>query len=128
MCIRDSPYSVYYDEEETDALLEDTSGIYTGVGALLSQDYSTGIITVLQVYENSPAKEAGIQEGDILYKVDGREVTGDDLTEVVSHIKGEEGTQVELVVLRGEDAQEITTTATRRELELSLIHIFNLSP
>lgn len=115
------PYSVYYDEEETDALLEDTSGIYTGVGALLSQDYSTGIITVLQVYENSPAKEAGIQEGDILYKVDGREVTGDDLTEVVSHIKGEEGTQVELVVLRGEDAQEIITTATRRELETQTV-------
>ena len=49
------PYSVYYDEEETKSLMESTSGEYSGVGAVLSQEKETGIITVVQVYDGSPA-------------------------------------------------------------------------
>lgn len=111
------PYSVYYDEEETKALEESTSGEYSGVGAVLTQDADTGLITILQVYPDSPAEEAGLQDGDILYKVGGEEVTGIDLTEVVSHIKGDEGTEVELTVLRGDAQEEIQVTATRRKIE-----------
>ena len=85
------PYSVYYDKEETEQLLETTSGEYSGIGAVLSQNRETGIITILQVYDDSPAEKAGIKENDILYKVEGEEVTGVDLTEVVSNIKGEVG-------------------------------------
>lgn len=89
----EDPYSVYYDEEETREMNETTSGEYQGVGFVVSQDKDTEIITVLQVYEDSPAQEAGIKDGDILYKVDGEELSGLDLTEVVRKIKGEEGTE-----------------------------------
>lgn len=111
------PYSVYYDEEETKALQESTSGEYSGVGAVLTQDAETGMITILQVYPDSPAEEAGLKDNDILYRVNDEEVTGIDLTEVVSHIKGEEGTAVDITVLRGDAAEEITVTATRRKIE-----------
>lgn len=111
------PYSVYYDEEETKDMQETTSGEYGGVGAVLSQNRDTGVITVLQVYPDSPAQKAGIKDGDILYKVNGEEVTGIDLSTVVSHIRGEEGTTVEISVLRGEDSEEITVTATRGKIE-----------
>lgn len=113
----DDPYSVYYDEGETEALEESTSGEYSGVGAVLTEDADTGIVTILQVYSDSPAEEAGLKDGDILYKVGDTEVTGVDLNNVVSQIKGEEGTTVELTVLRGDDAKEITVTATRRKIE-----------
>lgn len=111
------PYSVYYDKEETKALQETTSGEYSGVGAVLTQDAETGVITILQVYPDSPAEEAGLKDNDILYKVNDEEVTGIDLTEVVSHIKGDEGTTVDITVLRGTSAKEISTTATRRKIE-----------
>lgn len=111
------PYSVYYDEEETKDMQETTSGEYGGVGAVLSQNRDTGVITVLQVYPDSPAQKAGIKDSDILYKVNGEEVTGIDLSTVVSHIRGEEGTTVEISVLRGEDSEEITVTATRGKIE-----------
>lgn len=111
------PYSVYYDEEETKDMQESTSGEYSGIGAVLSQNRDTGMITVLQVYPDSPAEKAGIKDGDILYKVNGKEVTGIDLSTVVSHIRGEEGTTVEISVLRGEDSEEIAVTAVREKIE-----------
>lgn len=111
------PYSVYYDEEETKELYETTEGEYSGIGVVISQDISTGIITLVQVYEDSPAEEAGLKDNDTLYLVGDMEVTGMDLSEVVTYIKGEKGTSVELTVLRGNDAEEITVTVTRDQIE-----------
>ena len=90
----DDPYSVYYDEENTKALMESVQGEYSGIGAVMSQNLETGVITIIRVYEDSPAMKAGLKEEDILYKVGDMEVTGLDLTEIVSHIKGEKGTEV----------------------------------
>ena len=117
----DDPYSVYYDEEETKSLYETTEGEYQGIGAVLSQNMSTGIITLVQIYDDSPAMKAGLKDNDILYKVNGEEVTGVELTEVVSHIKGEKGTTVEMTVLRGADNEEVTVTATRDTVEAQTV-------
>ncbi len=107
------PYSVYYDEQATQSLLDDTTGEYNGIGAVLSQNMNTGVITILKVYPDSPAEKAGLADGDILYKVGEEEVTGRDLSKVVTYIKGDKGTDVDLVVYRGEDMEEVTVTAVR---------------
>ena len=107
------PYSVYYNKKETKELYESTGGEYSGIGAVMSQNTETGVITLVQIYKDSPAEKAGLKANDILYKVEGKEVTGKDLSKVVSKVKGEKGTTVELTVLRGEDAKEVTVTATR---------------
>ena len=117
----DDPYSVYYDEEETKSLYVTTEGEYQGIGAVLSQNMNTGIITLVQIYDDSPAMKAGLKDNDILYKVNGEEVTGVELTEVVSHIKGEKGTTVEMTVLRGADNEEVTVTATRDTVEAQTV-------
>ena len=117
----EDPYSVYYDEEETKKLVEATEGEYDGIGAVLTQNMDTGIITLVQIYEDSPAMEAGLKDEDILYKVGDMEVTGKDLTEVVSHIKGEKGTEVSLTVLRGENNEEVTVTAVRNTIQAQTI-------
>ena len=78
---------------------------------MLSQDYNTGIITVVKVFEGSPAAEAGVQPDDILYKVKGEEVTGMDLNLVVSDLKGEEGTDVEVSFMRGTDVLDLALDA-----------------
>ncbi|HIS06556.1 MAG TPA: PDZ domain-containing protein, partial [Candidatus Choladocola avistercoris] len=73
-------YTSYYTPEEYESFMETTYGSYCGIGAMLSQDVTTGIITVVQAFEGTPAAEAGLQPGDILYQVEGEEVTGQDLT------------------------------------------------
>lgn len=117
----DDPYSVYYDEEETKELYETTEGEYSGIGAALSQDLKSGVITLVQIYEDSPADKAGLKDEDILTKVGTLDVTGMDLSEVVTYIKGEKGTEVELTVLRGEDADEVTVTAVRDTVEAQTV-------
>lgn len=117
----DDPYSVYYDEEETKSFYETTEGEYDGIGAVLSQNMDTGIITLVQIYDDSPAMKAGLQDEDILYKVDKEEVTGEDLTEVVSHIKGEKRTTVDITVLRGEENEEVTVTVTRDTIQAQTV-------
>ena len=117
----EDPYSVYYDEEETKRLVEATEGEYDGIGAVLPQNMDTGIVPLVQIYEGSPAMEAGLKDDDILYKVGDMEVTGMDLTEVVSHIKGEKGTEVSLTVLRGENNEEVTVTAVRNTIQAQTI-------
>lgn len=117
----DDPYSVYYNEEETKALNETTQGEYDGIGAVLTEDAETGIVTIVQVYENSPAEKAGVKANDILYKVDGTEMTGLDLNKVVTYIKGDKGTEVKLTVLRGNDNEQLELTATRDKIEAQTV-------
>lgn len=100
------PYTEYYDEEETKALLETTSGEISGIGAAISKNINTDEITIVNVYDGSPADMAGVQEGDILYAVDGKDVAGQELDTVASWMKGEKGTKVTLTVLRDGEKNE----------------------
>ena len=102
------PYAAYYNEEETQSMLASSTGNYCGIGAVFSQNLVTGIITVTKVYEGCPSFEAGMLPGDILYMVEDEEVTGIDLTTVVTKIKGEEGTEVTISMLRGEEVLDFT--------------------
>ena len=111
------PYSVYYNEEETLELMEKTNGEFTGIGVVITQDPDTKYTTILNVYENSPGEKAGLQVGDIFYKVDGEEILTLDIDHVVSKLRGEEGTKVNITVLRGEGYEEFETTATRAVIE-----------
>lgn len=113
------PYTEYYDEEETKTLFESTSGEFSGVGATLTQDVQSGEITIVNVYEDSPAEKAGLKSGDILYQVDEKSASGETLDTVVSWIKGEKGTEVVLHVYR--DGEELELTATRDIIEAQTV-------
>ena len=98
----EDPYSVYYNEKDYQSLMEDTTGEYCGIGAMVSQNRSTGIATVIKVFETAPAYEAGMLPGDIIYKVNDENVAGLELDLLVSnYIRGEEGSKVKVTVLRG---------------------------
>lgn len=117
----DDPYSVYYTKDEYTALMESSSGIYYGIGATVSSDVKTGVLSIVKPFVNGPAYEAGILPGDILYKVNGEEVTGKDITEVVGKIKGEEGTKVTVTIIREGKTDPIDYTITRKKVEVPTI-------
>lgn len=112
------PYTEYYDEEETKALFESTSGEFTGIGVTMSQG-TDGTITVTNIYKDSPADKAGLQVNDVLLEVDGKNIQGEDLNTVVSYVKGEKGTEVTLTVLR--DGEEVEATAVRDTIEVQTV-------
>ena len=110
------PYTTYYTAQEYQAMTEETEGVYCGIGVQVSQRYDTGIITVLRVFPGSPAEEAGIRKGDLLYKVGDLMATEQDLDTLVSqHIRGEEGTFVDMTMMR--DGEEIPVHVERRMVE-----------
>ncbi len=109
------PYSSYYSEEEYQSLIESTEGEYCGIGVMVSQNVYTGIVTVVKVFKDAPADIAGMLPGDIITAVEGMDISGMDLSLVVSdHIKGEEGTEVSLTVYRESVEDYVDLTMTRR--------------
>ncbi len=106
-------YTTYYTPEEFAAVMESSSGKYSGIGAYVSQNMSTGIITIIKPFEGAPAAEAGILKDDILYAVEGEEVTGEDLNMVVARLKGEEGTTVNVTIYRASEDAYMDFEVTR---------------
>ena len=114
-------YTAYYTKEEYQSLMDSTNGSYFGIGVEMSQNMTTGIITITRVFEGSPAEEAGLLPGDVIYKVGDTEVTGEDLTKVVSMVKGAEGTTVPIVVAREGESNYQTFDVERRTIEISTV-------
>jgi carboxyl-terminal processing protease len=111
------PYTVYYDPEEYAAFQEETSGSYSGVG--MQVQMSDRLVTVVSVFEGSPAASADIQAGDIVISVDGISSEGRTIDEVVSDIKGPEGTSVVLQMYRPVRSPTTVTTAVAQTADSS---------
>ena len=114
-------YSTYYTPEDFADVMESTSGSYSGIGAYVSQDMNTGIISIAKPFEGGPADMAGIQKDDIIFKVSGEEVTGQDLSKVVARMKGEAGTQVELTIYRPWEDAYIDFTVDRAVVDVPTV-------
>lgn len=111
------PYSVYYTAEEWNQLMQETEGIYYGIGAYLSIDPTTTLARISGVIPGTPAEEAGLRENDIIYMVDGESVQGMELTEIVSRVKGEENTVVHLTIVREGETDYLEMDVTRSKIE-----------
>lgn len=115
------PYTVYYSEEELADLLEHTEGIYYGIGAYVSLDTVTGLPKIASAIPGTPAEAADLRPDDVIYKVDGQEVYGMDLSAVTALIKGEEGTSVNLTIIREGENDYISVDVVRRKVEAPTI-------
>lgn len=116
------PYTTYYTAEEYQKLSEDTEGEYHGIGVMISQNRSTGIITVIKVFKDTPAAEAGMRPGDVLYKVGDMEVTGMDMDILVKdYIKGKNGSEVALTVFRQDEGEYVDLKMERRNVTVQTV-------
>lgn len=112
-------YTVYYNAEEYKQFTTSSSGTYCGIGVVVSQNVTTGAITVVKTFKKGSSEEEGILPGDLIYKVEGEKIEGLELSKVVAKIKGEEGTFVKVTVLR--DGKEIEFNLERRKLEIDTV-------
>ena len=117
----DDPYTFYYTPDEMTKSNEQSEGVYHGVGMVV-QLTDAGYIEIARVYENSPAEKAGLKMGDCIVGVNGSDVSGESgktLNDAVQLIMGEDGTEVQLTVLRAGEMLEFT--ATRAAVSISYV-------
>lgn len=100
-------YTEYYTEAELEDFETDTLGNFVGIGVYMKANFETGYCEVIEPMKNSPALEAGIKAGDIILKLEGKEYFAKDLILLSNDIKGEEGTEVNLTIKRGEETFDL---------------------
>ncbi|WP_195940784.1 S41 family peptidase [Romboutsia sp. 1001713B170131_170501_G6] len=110
----DDPYSQYYTKEEFKRLKEQTSGSFVGIGVIISPSPDDDYLTVVSPIQGSPAEKSGVEAGDKIVKVDGKNVFAKNSDEAISMIKGKEGTTVELTLKR--DGKEFDVKVKREEI------------
>ncbi|MHB0875849.1 MAG: S41 family peptidase [Anaerolineae bacterium] len=96
---------------------QDSSGYYQGIGASVRQT-EEGFVAIAAVYGDSPAEESGIEVGDIILEVDGADVTGRSLYEVVSLVRGPADTTVRLKLGKPATGETVDVEVARREIEI----------
>ncbi|WP_411678948.1 S41 family peptidase [Clostridium thailandense] len=92
------PYTVFMNKKEYDEFNTQTEGNYSGVGLQIQAKDDN--IVIADMFEDSPAKKAGILPKDIIEKVDGKDVSGKELDKAATLMKGQEGTEVTLTLYR----------------------------
>ena len=105
-------WSFYIPASEMGAYQEQKDNAYVGIGVTIQQKEDGGL-QVTQVTPGGSAEEAGVLTGDVITGVDGNSIAGMTLDAVGNLVRGEEGTQVKLTVLRSGTEQEITVTRKR---------------
>lgn len=117
----DDSYSQYYTKDELKSEMDTNSGTFVGIGVYVITSKENGGVEVVRPLKGGSAIEAGIREGDIIIEADGVNLCGMDLDTAVSdHIKGEEGTTVSIVILRG--AETLEFTLERRKVDTESVY------
>lgn len=108
------PFSAYYDPDQYKRLQESYQGRYSGIGIYLT--FGAGYPTITGTVPGSPAAGAGLQAGDQIVKVDGKDTKGITSDQATSLIQGPDGTKVTLTLMRGTSTFDVTLT--RAEIQV----------
>lgn len=111
------PYTVFYEDPGSQNLKMITSGKYGGVGMEIGMQ--KGKITVISPMDDTPAKRAGVQSGDVIVKIDGDSVSDLSLEEASHKLRGKIGTDVTLEFKRPMMEEPIVLTLTREEIVIN---------
>lgn len=111
-------WSYYIPADEYAAYQEQKQNAYVGVGiTITAREDGTGL-DIINVADGGSAQEVGVQAGDVLVAVGEQRIAGMEINDISSLIRGEEGTTVDITVLRGEE--ELTFTVTRKQIKTAV--------
>jgi carboxyl-terminal processing protease len=120
------PYSAYLDGEEYDELKISSSGRYSGVGIEVSIEDEQ--VVVIAPFDDSPAALAGIRSGDIIVTIDGIPVNTGNLSDTIGRMRGTEGTNVKIGIMRDGSAEPLLFNLKRSRVELHSVKSELLEP
>ena len=108
-------YTSYSDSETTDSFMETVSGVYEGIGCTVAMNVNNEII-VVDMFEDSPSKKAGLEIGDIITKIDGEDYSGKTSSDMSNYIKNNKNSEVKLTVIRNGEEKDITIKREKIEI------------
>lgn len=108
-------YTTYTDESATNSFLENIEGTYEGIGCMVSMN-ENGEIYVVSIFEDSPAQKAGLQENDIILKIDGEDYTGKTSEDMATYVKENQSNKIKVIIKRGEEEKEFTIVREKVEV------------
>ena len=111
----DDPRSHYFNADQMVLQTDRSSGSYAGIGSTVQS--VDGLVTLISIYEDSPAERAGLKNGDQLLAIDGVDAKGMLLDDAVARVKGLPGTIVSLRIQRPGVAEAFDVEVTRAVVE-----------
>jgi carboxyl-terminal processing protease len=112
-------HTAFLDPAQAEQFNSSIEGQFEGIGAGVDVADGGGV-KIRHLYPNQPAQKAGLQEGDVVIKVDGKDVTTMSLDDAVAMIRGPKGTKVVLTVRR-DDQQPFDISITRDRIEIPVV-------
>ena len=118
MCIRDSldPHSVYIPAEQQKKVEEDFKGSFQGIG--VEFDIVRDTITIISPISGGPSEALGIQSGDKIVKIDGKNAVGLKRDDVPKKLRGVKGTHVSVGIVRSGNKEPLLYDITRADIPL----------
>ncbi|MGH8042526.1 MAG: S41 family peptidase [Rudaea sp.] len=120
------PHSEYLDQTGMQALNEDTSGSYDGLG--LEVVTLNGALRVVAPIDDTPAARAGIKPGDIIVRIDGKTITSENTGQAVDLLRGKAGTKVTLGILHEGASVPEEYTLTREAIRVASVRVRQMEP
>lgn len=114
------PYSQYLTAEEMAKLSETTTGKFQGIGVIISPD-EDGTVTVISPIKGSPADRAGIESGDKILKINGKDFSAEKINEASKEMRGEKGTTVKILLLKKKNLKTEEVEIKREEIKIDSI-------
>ena len=111
----DDPYATYFSGDASDEFNEELAGTYEGIG--IEVMLSDNVFTIGNVFDSSPASKAGVKNGDIITKVNGTDISGKSLSDVVSMINSKK--KAKLTINR--NGEELSFELSRDTIEVPVV-------
>ena len=120
------PHSAYLNVEDFKELQVGTQGEFGGLGIEVSME--DGLVKVVSPIEDTPAFQAGIKSGDLIFKLDDTLVKGLTLNDAVKHMRGKPGSKITLTVLRKNETKPLVFTLARAVIKVKSIKFKLVEP
>ena len=120
------PHSEYLDQTGVQALNEDTSGSYDGLG--IEVVTLNGALRVIAPIDDTPAARAGIKPGDIIVRIDGMAITSENANQAVDMLRGKAGTKVKLSILHEGASVPEDYALTREAIRVASVRVREIEP
>ncbi|MDR1199656.1 MAG: S41 family peptidase [Prevotellaceae bacterium] len=111
------PYTTFLSEDDIEEFDLATTGEYSGIGAIVSP--KDNYIQIAETYRDFPADKAGLVSGDLILSIDSVSLHGKTTTEASSLLKGEQGTALNLLVVKLKTADTVSIKLARDKIHIS---------